>query len=192
MKASEIQEGIQHAFVKSYAEIESAIYMEWPELTFIGAGTIMAALAANLWRYYHQSPDERFTRWATAWVRRQTRRHRFITELFNGSHPLVYAAVQRSLFACLGEDWSQEPADHEADVYLHLLQYPRKIDALLKPIQAKPTTMLYALTRSRMRAVRSKLTDRHALVVRRAADIACEIADPCEPNEREEKLLAVA
>lgn len=157
------QSAIAQSYIQNFAAIKSAIYEEWPEALFYTEEAVMDSLAANLWRYT-RPPGDGFVRWAQAWVRRQTRRYRFLTELNQNHRGLIYAAVQRAMFGSPAEDFAVEPCDNEADLYIHLLENPRKIDVLLKPDRAKPTTRLYGLTKSRQRAYRKKINKRRELV----------------------------
>ena len=120
----------------------------------------------------------------------------FMTELaallFQANRPLVFRAISDSLFM-VPEDWSTEVDDHAQDVFVHLLQNPQKLIGLLFPARAKPSTTLFALTKSRMRAVRAQLCDRHRIISNRLADFhntVREIADPPKPSDKEDKLQA--
>jgi hypothetical protein len=188
--ASDIRGGVEQAFLCNYAEIRNSIYEEWPTAnTFAFAvhsdEELMARLAMNLYRY-RRPADHRFICWAQAWIRRETRRHRFLSEDFDKYFRLLLAAISRGLYLA-PEDWSIEPMDYLADIRLHLLQNPKKIDAILAPEKGKSSSVLYGLARSRMRAVRTKVSDRHALVVNRLDDLlnapGIPIADPKEIYE---------
>lgn len=190
MKRYELTEGIEKAFALHYKErdLQAAAYTEWPELTFVGADTIMAALAENLWRY-RRPPDSRFLQWATAWVRRQTRRHRFLTELFTNNHQLVYAAIQRGLSKCPAQDWAVEPCDIESEIFIYLLTTPRVIDDLMKPKTAKSSSMLYKLASKHTRSYHTSLNaDRRGLVLKWMADLLNSgmSGDPPEPKKKKD------
>jgi hypothetical protein len=109
-------------------------------------------------------------------------------ELFQNNRPLLYKAISGALYQA-PEDCSKGVDDHAQDVFVHLLQKPEKLKGLLFPKRAKSTTVLFSLVKSRMRGVRSLLSDRRALVLRRAVDIVCETALP-DPTDNEEKILA--
>lgn len=162
--SSEIREGIPEAFTAQYGHLQQVAFEEWPELSIFGAEQILNALAENLHKY-RRPAGPRFMNWASAWVRRETRRHRFLTELFRDHYALVFAAVNRGLFLA-PIDYADELKDHEFALYVHLLQNPRKIDALMKPKKAKMTSMLYALAASRTRGYRSRVSDRYGKVNR--------------------------
>jgi hypothetical protein len=192
---NDIREGIQQAFFSNYGEICESIFEEWPDANTFAFGVqsdeeLMARLALNLHRY-RRPADERFICWAKAWVRRETRRHRFLSEDFDKYFRLLLAAISRGLYLA-PEDWAVEPMDHLANIRLHLLENPKKIDGILAPEKGKSTSVLYGLARSRMRAVRTKVSDRHAKVVNRLDDFlnapGIPIADPQE--EYEENLSA--
>lgn len=192
---SEVRPGISDAFVSNYENLQSVAYSEWPELSAFGAEQILSNLAGNLCRY-RRRPDHRFVEWAAAWVRRETRRHRFLTEMFRTNHDMLYKAISESLYRSSGEDLAVELQDYEAEVYTYLLQHPRKLDRLMHPKKAKPRTVLYALTKSRMRGVRSKIGDRHALISRWMVEFlnspGIPIAEPSEIADEYEKNLYVA
>lgn len=113
--------------------------------------------------------------------------------LFQSNRRLLYKAISEALYLA-PEEWSKELDDYVQDVFVHLLEHPHKLIGLLFPEKAKPTTALYALAKSRMRAVRSQLMNRHRIVSRSLKDVCaagCEIADKPEP-EPTEKMLAGA
>jgi hypothetical protein len=189
----EILPCVQEAFATGYGEIQNVGFDEWPELTAFDADGIMQELAANLWRY-RRPADRRFIAWAKAWVRRETRRYRFLTEEFDRHFYLLLAAIKRGLYKT-PEDWAVEPKDYLADLRLHLLQNPRKIDGILNPKKGKSTSVLFGLARSRMRAVRDKLSDRRASVVYWKADLLDSPGIPIaeqEPEIEDEKNLQTA
>jgi hypothetical protein len=189
---SEVKEGVREAFTVHFGQLQSVAFEEWPELTTFGAEQIMSALAANLHRYRRPAGDG-FVCWASAWIRRETIRHRFLTELFQKSHGLIYAAVMRGLYVAPGGDLAVEPSDNEADLYEHLLENPRKIDGMMKPKRAKTSTVLFALAKSRIRAYRSQIANRYALIERHLPDVhesGCEIAPEPDGEEKKDEMLA--
>ena len=165
----ETRADVRMAFLNQHAQLKDAAFDEWTELNFDETERIMGALALNLWRY-RRSVDERFTRWAMAWVRRETRRYRFLAELRTRYEQLIYAAVERGLYRSPAEDAAIEPCDHLSDLIIHLMEHPRKIDGLIAPQRAKSSTVLYGLMSSRTRAFRSKINKRRVRVVQRLAD----------------------
>ena len=193
--ASEVRDGIEQAFVLRGGEIQSAVFEEWPDIGPFEPERLMNSLAANLYRY-RRPADERFVNWAQAWVRRDARRRKLLTEMLGRYRQLLIAAIERSLHKSAGEDWAVEVEDHIADLQVYLLQNPRKIDVILNPKKAKTTSVLYGLARSRMRAVRSKIKDRRTLAVYWLADLldspGIPIADFPESEDEYEKNLSAA
>jgi hypothetical protein len=175
---------IHECFVANYGLFQSAAYEQWPGLSAFGSEQILNALAANLYRYRRPTGDG-LIRWATAWVRREARRHRFLVEQFDKNWHLIAAAIQRSLHGPL-EDRAVEVKDHIADIRLHLLENPRKIDVLLKPKKAKSSSLLYRLAKDRMWGYKSKLGDRRALV----GDWMADLSDSGMTGDRPDKLDA--
>ena len=167
---------IRQAFLLNSEHLRSVAYEQWPSMAWYHTDDIMTNLSHNLTRY-RRPADQRFILWASAWIRRETLRHRFFHEIFEDNHQLVYSAIQRSLFSCPAEDASREPCDHEADVILHLLQNIKKVDRIMRPEKAKSTTVFYSLVKSRMRGFRSLISDRRNIVdrhLRGYGDLACE------------------
>jgi hypothetical protein len=187
---SDIRPGISDAYIAHYGNLQSVVYEMWPKCTFGDTEAIMGALAANLHKY-RREPGPCFLEWSLAWIRRETKRHKFLNQLFKKNDDLLFAAIARALFGA-SEDWAVEPKDLKAEIFLHLLQNPKKLNGLMNPRTAKPSSMLYKLTKSRMLGYRSKLGDRRALVSYWKKDLlarGCEIADPPEPLDPYEKQI---
>lgn len=157
MQVNQLKEGIEHAFATSYEELES-----------------YTALAAAI---YEAFPGARFEDVNAVLLQ-------MVAELFQRNPGIIRKAVADALYQAPAD--FRDADDHAQDIYLHLAQHPEKLPGLLFPTKAKPTTTLFALVKSRMRAVRSQLANRHRLASERLADFAlggCEIAPPEELNE---------
>lgn len=155
----EASQSVQLAYVRDYAELEAAVFSEWNGATVFDGERVMQALAANLFRF-RRSAGDGFTRWATAWVRRQARRYRFLAELAREYSKLIRAAATRAMYCCGAEDDAVDVADSEQALYSYLLANPRVLDALMRPGIAKASTRVYALAASRERGRRTLLTNR--------------------------------
>lgn len=110
--------------------------------------------------------------------------------LIQNNKLLVCKAVNESLFKA-PKDCSCDVDDYAQDVFIHLLEHKEKLPGLLFPTNAKSSTVLYSLVKSRMRGVRKQLTDRHCRVSKRLGDIwlsGIEIAKP----ELDEQMLVAA
>ena len=127
------------------------------------AEAVMSALAANLHRY-RRPPGDQFLTYANAWIRREVRRRRMLNEIQTEHFKLLYAAFERGLYLSPAKDDAVEPCDHEQGLYLHLLTHPKKLDRMVAAKRAKPTTMLYALARSRTQGFRTFINDRSTKV----------------------------
>jgi hypothetical protein len=165
---AEAKQSIQLAYIAEYSGLEAAIYDEWPHASVFDTEAIMAALAANLDRY-RRAPGDAFMGWATAWVRRQARRYRFLAIIRAEFPKLIYSASARAMSGCPADDAAIGVADAEQELYAYLLENPRLIDSLMRPSKAKPSTRLYSLVRAGERNRRKLLTDRLHIVINRVA-----------------------
>jgi len=164
----EASPSVQRAYINGYANLESAIYDEWPGASVFDAESIMQALSASLHRY-RREPGEGFTAWALAWVKRQARRYRFMAEIRAELPRLIYAAAERAMFCCPAEDDAVDVTDAEQALYLYLLTKPREIDSLMRPGTAKTSTRIFRLVKESERNRRKLMTDRLHKTIKRCA-----------------------
>jgi hypothetical protein len=168
--------------------LSEAIAGEWPAYFVNDCNLILERFADSLWRYRRPVGDgQGFFRWATAWVKRETRRMRFLSELRSKFDELMFAAIVRALYLA-PEDLAIEPEDHISNLLVHLLQYPRKIDALIEPRRGKQSSVLFGLIKSRTRGYRKKLRDRRKLMEERSR-LYVEPTDPDENLRRKVKRI---
>lgn len=109
-KQKEIRPDIAAEYVANRAELGALVYAEGPGLSIFDVEAILEALVAELHRY-RRPPGPGFIVWATARVKRQARRHQFLTYTYTEHTKLLFAAITRSMFGCFADDWAVEPCD---------------------------------------------------------------------------------
>lgn len=160
MQGRPTREDIAAAFFLEYPALRDAVYLEWPDASVLDTDQIIGALAANLHRY-RRPPGDGFRLWAQAWVRRQTRRFRFLVQMKTEFRRLIYAAATRAMYECIAQDDAVEVTDSEHALYEYLWEFPRKLDELMLPGTAKTSSRIYKKAATRERGRRKLITENH-------------------------------
>lgn len=171
-------QSVKPAVLKSFRENQTTIHAAALEAAgaMQKANEALSRLSINLYRY-RREPDEAFIRWACAWVQREVKRLAYIERIFTEFPKLVFAAASRSVGMSFVQDYALEPCDHEADLYVYLMEKPKKIDKMLLAGTAKDSTRLYRLVNSRTRGLKTKMNRRHAAIRNRYKDGDCLYVD---------------